>query len=157
MYSALRARGLISSGYLDDSFLLGMSYDQCKMNVNETSNLFRDLGFYISDEKSITKPTQNIEYLGFILNSIDMTVSLNSTQIATIKSVCTDSLNKNTFKIREAAQLIGTLVSCSVGVESGPLFYKQLEIEKIAALKQINGIFDAHMHFSPVAINNIQR
>ena len=27
VYSALRARGLISSGYLDDSFLLGMSYE----------------------------------------------------------------------------------------------------------------------------------
>ena len=156
VYSALRARGLISSGYLDHSFLVGMSYEQCKMNVNETSKLFRDLGFYISDEKSITKPRQIIEHLGFILNSIDMTVSLNSTKIATIKALCTDILNKNTFKIREAAQLIGTLVSCSVGVEFGPLFYKQLEIEKIAALKQSNGIFDAHMHFSPLAINDIQ-
>jgi len=75
VYSALQTRGLISSGYLDDSFLLGMSYEQCKMNVNETSKLFRDLGFYISDEKSITKPRQIIEHLGFILNSIDMTVS----------------------------------------------------------------------------------
>ena len=81
VYSALRARGLISSGYLDDSFLVGMSYDQCKMNLNETSKLFRDLWFYISDEKSITKPTQIIEHLGFILNSVDMTVSLNSTKL----------------------------------------------------------------------------
>ena len=86
------------------------------MNANETFMLFRDLGFYISDE-SITQPTQIIEHLGFILNSIDMTVSLNSTQISTIKSLCVDNLNKNTFEIREVAQLIGTLVSCSVGVE----------------------------------------
>jgi len=75
VYSALQTRGLISSGYLDDSFLLGMSYEQCKMNVNETFKLFRELGCYISDEKSVTKPSQIIEHLGFILNSIDMTVS----------------------------------------------------------------------------------
>ena len=126
VYSALRARGLISSGYLDDSFLLGMSYEQCKMNVNKTSTLFHDLGFYVSDEKSITQPTQIIEHLGFILNSVNMTVSLNSSKIATIRSLYTAILKKTMFEIREAAQLIGTLVSCSVGVEFGPLFNKQL-------------------------------
>jgi len=41
-------------------------------------------------------------------------------------------------------------------MEFGPLFYKQLEIEKIAALKQSNGFFDAHIHCSPLAINDIQ-
>jgi len=81
---------------------------------------------------------------------------LNSIKIAAIKALCTDILNKNTFKIREAARLIGTLVSCSVRMEFGPLFYKQLEIEKIAALKQSNGFFDAHIHCSPLAINDIQ-
>ena len=156
VYSALRARGLISSGYLDDSSFVGMSYEPWKMNANETSKLFRDLGFYISDGKSITKPSQIIEHLGFILNSIDITVSLNSTKIATIKAHCTEILNKNTFKIREAAQLMGTLVSCSDGVEFSPLFYKQLEVEKIAALKQSSRIFYAHMHFSPEAINDTQ-
>ena len=85
-----------------------------------------------------------------------MTVSLNNTKIATIKSICTNILKKNTFKIREAAQLIGTLVSCSVGVEFGPLFYKQLEIEKNAALTQSKGNFDVNMQFSPLAINDIQ-
>ena len=98
------------------------------------------LGLYVSDEKSITQPTQIIKHLGFILNSVDMTVSLNSSKIATIKSLCTAILKKNTFEIREAAQLIGTLVSGSVGVEFGPLFYKQLEIEKIVALKQAKEI-----------------
>ena len=156
VYSVLRARGLISRGYLDDSFLLGMSYEQCKMNVNKTSKLFQDLGFYVSDEKSIAQPTQIIEHLGFILNSVDMTVCLNSSKIATIKSFCTAILRKNTFEIREAAQLIGTLASCSVGVEFGPLFYKQREIEKIVTLQQSKENFDAYMHFSPLAINDIQ-
>ena len=85
VYSALRVRGLISSGCLDGSFLLGMSYEQSRMNVNRTSQFVRAFGFYISDEKSIFQPTQIIAHLGFILNSIDMTVTLNVSQIAAIK------------------------------------------------------------------------
>lgn len=63
VYSTLRTRGHISSGYLDDSFLLGRSYDQCLRNVNDTYNLFTSLGFQISMEKSIPRPTQEIEHL----------------------------------------------------------------------------------------------
>jgi len=51
---------------------------------------------------------------------------------------------------------MGILISCSVGMECNPLFYKELEIEKIAALKQSNRFLDAHMHFSSLAINDIQ-
>ena len=58
VYSTLRTRGHISSGYLDDSFLLG------------------DLGFNVSGEKSITHPTQVIEHVGFVLNSVNMTLTL---------------------------------------------------------------------------------
>ena len=66
-----------------------------------------------------------------------------------------DILRGHSCSIREAAQLIGTLVSCSPGVEYGPLFYKQLEIEKIDALKQHNDSFNAQMTFSELAKSDI--
>ena len=40
VYSALRTRGLVSSGYLDDSFLLGELFGQCQTNVSDTYTLF---------------------------------------------------------------------------------------------------------------------
>ena len=76
VYSTLRTRGHVSSGYLDDSFLLGDTSVQCQSNVNSTYSLFGDLGFNVSREKSVTQPTQVIEHLGFVLNPINMTVSL---------------------------------------------------------------------------------
>ena len=51
---------------------------------------------------------------------------------------------------------MGTLVSSTLGVEHGPLFYKLLEIEKIDALKKHNGSFEAQMQFSELARSNIQ-
>ena len=107
--------------------------------------LFGDLGFNVSKEKSITQPTQVIEQLGFVLNSIDMTVSLTKYKIETIIQLGQDILKRQSCSIREAAQFIGTSVSCSPAVEYGPLFYKQLEIEKIDALKTQRGSFEAQM------------
>ncbi len=37
--------------------------------------------------------------------------------------------------IRALVQMIGMMVACSPGVEYGPLFYRQIDGEKIAALK----------------------
>ena len=149
-------RGHISSGYLDDSFLMGMSYNQCLRNVNETSKLFEDLGFQISEEKSITNPNQVIVHLGFILNSVDMTISLTKEKVDNIKLLSQNILDKSACTIKEAAQLIGTYVSCSVGVQYGPLYYKQLEIEKIDALKNSKGNFGAYMKFSQAAREDIK-
>ena len=117
VYSTLRTRGLVSSGYLDDSFLLGDSFGQRQTNVNNTYTLFGDLGFNLSKEKSVTQPTQVLEHLGFVLNSINMTVSLAGEKIDSITRLAQDILRRPTYSIREAAELIGTLVSSSPGVE----------------------------------------
>ena len=38
--------------------------------------MLRSLGFTIHSEKPVLKPTQNLTYLGFIINSKDMTLKL---------------------------------------------------------------------------------
>ena len=63
-----------------------------------------------------------------------MTVSLTKDKIDHITCLGQDITCRQSCSIREGAQLIGSLVSCSSGVEYGPLFHKQLEIEKIDAL-----------------------
>ena len=155
VYSTLRTRGLVSSGYLDDSFLLGDSSVQCQTNANNTYTLFGDLGFNVSKEKSVTQPTQVLEHSGFVLNSINMTVSLTREKIDSITRLAQDILRRPTCSIREAEQLIGTLVSSSPGVEYGPLFYRQPEIEKIDALKKHKGSFKVQMQFSELARSDI--
>ena len=117
---------------------------------------FNDLDFTVSGEKSVTLPTQVIVHLGFVLNSISMTVSLNKDKIDNITRLGQDIISRRSCSIREAAQLIGTLVSCSSGVEYGPLYYKQLEIEKIDALKKHQGSFEAQMQLSQLAKSDIR-
>ena len=87
VYSSLRSKALVSSGYLDDSFLEGDTKDSCLNNVQETYSLLNNLGFSPNDEKSVTMPTQIIEHLGFVLNSIDMTVTLTDDKMLKLPKI----------------------------------------------------------------------
>ena len=142
--------------YQDDSFLEGDSYHSCVDNVQETVGLFENLGFSPHMDKSITTPSQIIEYLGFVLNSIDMNVSITSRKLTKLQDLATTVMNNKHPTIREVACLIGFMVSCIPGVEFAELFYRQLEIEKSEALKYAIGNFEAIMELSHTALGDIQ-
>ena len=74
-FSVLRMQGYNSAVYVDDSYLQGDSYECCLKNVNDTIIMLRSLGFIIYPEKSVLL-TQDLMYLGFIINSRDMTLKL---------------------------------------------------------------------------------
>ena len=156
VFASLRERGHLSSGYLDDSLLVGYSYAECKSNIVDTTNLLTNLGLYPHEDKSVTIPTQIIQHLGFVLNSIDMTVSLTEEKISTLTQIAQLVVSKSEMPIRLVAKLIGHMVSCFPGVEFGELFYRQLEIEKSASLKSKKGNFDANMSLSEKARSDIQ-
>ena len=59
-------------GYIDDSFYLEDGYTECEEATLHTIQLFVSLGFRIHPGKSVIIPTQILESLGFILNSIVM-------------------------------------------------------------------------------------
>jgi hypothetical protein len=56
--------------------LLGYDHEACKNNIEDSTNLFQQLGFVIHPEKSVLHPVQAIEFLGFVINSLSMTVRL---------------------------------------------------------------------------------
>lgn len=76
IFAYMRLQGAQCFPYLDDSFIFGFTEEECTNSTTELMNLFVDLGFKVHLEKSVIKPTQMLEFLGFIINSRDMTVSL---------------------------------------------------------------------------------
>ena len=76
MFFILGEKGFLSVVYVDDWYLQGDNYEDCFSNVLNTKEIRRFLGFTIHPEKSEFIPTQCISYLGFILNSVQMTVTL---------------------------------------------------------------------------------
>ena len=71
VYAHLRELGDTCMGHIDDSLLVASNYHNCENNVVTAVNLFTNLGFTIHPDNSILKPTQEIEFLGFLINSID--------------------------------------------------------------------------------------
>ena len=126
---------IIASGYLDDIYLQGNDYNDCLRNVIDTLKLFIKLGFIIHPTKSVFLPSKEIKMLGFILNSITMTVHLIPEKKESIKSFCTELLEKQISTIREIAKVIGKLVASFPGVMYAPLHCQQSEKETILALK----------------------
>ncbi len=130
----LRRKGHSSSVFIDDFFLMGTQQTYCSSNIQTSLPLLKSLGFDISD-KSCLEPTQILHHLGFILNSITMTVCLSSEKKHKIRTLLLEVTSSNFIKVRLLAKVIGTLVACFPGVEYGKLFYRNLEITKIKALK----------------------
>ena len=87
----LRKQSLLSSLYIDDFYLQGISYEDCLHNVNITLQTLKKLGFDVSD-KSVLVPKQELEHLGFVLNSINMTISLSENKKEHISQLLETSL-----------------------------------------------------------------
>lgn len=113
VYSTLRQDGHLNVGYIDDSYLQGSDTKECLLNISDTQILFTDLGFVINVDKSCVIPAQQINFLGFVLDSVSMTITLTDDKKAEVKSICNAIIATQSHStITELAQLVGTLVSC---------------------------------------------
>ena len=163
VYSKLRESGHLSACFIDDTCLQGSTYEECKKNVEDTVSLFSSLGFFVHEEKSVFEPCKKLKYLGFWLNSEDMTVTLTKEKIEKMKYSCQNLLDMEKFTIRCLAQVIGKIVSCFPAVKFGKLYYRKLEKLKTESLKKNKGNFDAYTKLNKDAkselswwINNVE-
>ena len=148
VYATLRQEGHCCLGYIDDSFIVGDTWSACQTAVDSAVRLLTELGFQINLEKSVLTPTQTLTFLGYEFNSVDMTSRLTSEKRDLMKSHCNTILLSIQPTIREVAQVNGLMVAYSEGVEYGPLNYRCLEREKIAALRANRGNYDLTMSLS---------
>ena len=106
--------------------------------------------------KSVLIPSQSITFLGSVLNSAQMTVSLTPSKAMKVKLKAVELLHNQSPTIRTVFEMIGLMVASFLGVMYGPLYYRQLEIEKIAALKQNQGNFEASLILSDMARSDLR-
>ena len=154
-FSFLRRRGHHSIIYIDDAYLQGDSYDACYNNVYETASLIQKLGFTINLRKSVLHPTQQVEFLGFILDSRLMTIKLSRRRIDGIISACTMLLQGHSLRMQYVASVVGMLIAALPAVRHGALFYRAIERDKNAALRRNKGNFRKMMTLSVAAKNDI--
>ena len=79
-------------------------------------------------------PSQTVEVLGFIVDSITMTVSLSIKKADKIFTIIHDILNSELISIRKSAMVIGKVIARFPATPLGPLNYRYLERQKIFEL-----------------------
>lgn len=151
----LRYRGFASVVYLDDLLCIGRTYAECLRNVTETINLLQCLGFVINFTKSSLEPSQQIKFLGFIYNSIDMSLSLPNDKREHISKLVKKFIRLPRVTIKELAGLIGVLTSACPAVKYGWGYTKCLERQKYLALKK-HETYAAKFRPSSVIISDLK-
>jgi hypothetical protein len=142
VFASLHLQGHISTAFLDDSLLIGDSRQKCMQNVLDTLDLLQRLGFVVHPTKSVLMPTKEMQYLGVIINSDNMTVTLTAERKHKLVQSCREIRNKHKISIRDLARVIGLIVASFPAVKYGPLHYRKLENVKKLALRASHGNFD---------------
>ena len=82
------------------------------------------LGFKLNDKKCVWTLTQN---LGFLINLVNMIISLPEDKLHKVKKECRHLFNKKCVTVRDLAHLISLLSSMIPAVNVAPLHYRGLQ------------------------------
>ena len=102
---------------------MGQSKEEMVSQVEEILHFFQLLGFVINQEKSVLSPSHTIQFLGFIVDSALMVISLPQKKVVDITKACQAALLQGTLSVRDLSRLIGQMSATMRAVLPAPLCY----------------------------------
>ena len=153
--SILRQRGIRLIVYLDDILLMAPSVEQVLQHAASTLNLLEGLGFTVNYLKSVLVPSQQMEFLGSLVNSLDLSLSLPRDKIRKIQSKCQDLLNTPVTTVRELSKFLGLLSSSIQAVFPAPLHYRYLQQAKNSVIR-FRKSYEAVVHLDSECLQELQ-
>ena len=155
VFVALREQGNLSIIYVDESFLHGDNEQECYDNIEATIKLLQALGFTISFDKSILTPTRIIIFLGFSIDSENMTICPTREKKVGILDLAMSILKQDKIAIRVVAKLLGHMAASFIAVPYGLLRHHSIEKSKIRAPRVSKGDFNGSMKLNKRAKQEI--
>ena len=113
--------------YLDDMLLMASSLEDLLMARDTLIFILQHLGFLINIKKFYKKPTSTLEFLGVIVDSGEITLSLPKEKLLKVRTHYQEMLEKGKVTVRELIKLIGRLSSTAIAVLPAPLHYLHLQ------------------------------
>ena len=94
-------------------------------------------------------PSQQVSVLGFIVNSVSMTISITDDKKNEIYSLCIQAMHEPTMSIRMLCHLIGKLILVMLALPLGQAHYRCLERVKTMALVKSGFNYEAPCTLPP--------
>ena len=111
----LHDKGINTSIYMDDGQVIGRSKSEAQAAMHTTLQTFQFAGWNIQWTKTVEEPQQEVKFLGFHINSTDMTYSVAEEKQADLESRAeiTRKVAEEGWKIRarDVAAVIGKATS----------------------------------------------
>ena len=124
-------------------------------NINATIDLLAVWGFlYKQANQSIR--TQKIEFLGFLIDSKNMKISLANKKAERITLKIKKVLVNKSPNIRQITSIIELVISIFPAVPLGEMDYRDLERKKVSFLKDESGNFEAKLPLNQHIVTELQ-
>ena len=122
----LRKEGIRLVAYLDDLLIISNSMEQAVENTREVIRWLEFLGFILNYKKSMLCPSQEILFLGTLINTGEMTLSVPQEKIKKVQREARQILRKDNWSARKLAATIGIMNSVCKAMSPGMLMTRYL-------------------------------
>jgi hypothetical protein len=141
--------------YIDDMLILGRDKAACEAATRAAIDLFKDLGAVVNFAKSSITPAQEIEYLGFTLNSKTMMITAPKKKLANLTKAIRQVINKrDRCTPRMLASVLGKINSLADALFPTRVHTTGLETQKLRALRASG--WDTATRISDEALEDLQ-
>ena len=120
--------------YLDDMILMNQSSHMLLKDLTSLWWLLENLRFLINWKKSAIIPVQEIQFLGYLIDSEKMMIMLPSDKIIRIAEKCQRMVTKKVTTVRKLAEVIGSMTSSLQAIAPATLHYRNLQMTQIRGL-----------------------
>ena len=121
--------------YLDNMLIMARSVQELIFHRDTVIYLLHNLGFVLNLKKSVLEPSQKIEFLGMVIDSMKMEISLPHKKLVKLMSQCKQLAESKEITIMDLTKLIGKLGSTAQAILPAQLQVQHLQRLQIQALK----------------------
>jgi len=107
--------------YLDDLWHGNSSFRSACDSTGVILQCLRNLGWIISEDKCVLTPTQHLQFLGFLIDSLTMMLHLSKERVTSVRHRLKSVLRKHVAKkltLRQLASVLGVVRACGPAVQN---------------------------------------
>jgi Reverse transcriptase (RNA-dependent DNA polymerase)/DNA N-6-adenine-methyltransferase (Dam) len=131
-----RRKGIRLSAYLDDLLIVSRSLQTARAHTRMVQRKLQDLGFMIKATKSVLRPTQKLQHLGFLIDTRDMTLTVPSSKIRDLRREASRLFRSASCSLRHLSSFIGKAQAMTIAVFPARLQTRHLLTVKNLALRR---------------------